>query len=47
MTDNRQHQIRLEDNSDRPMSDTENKENIQEGQEGQEAQEAPQKSEGT
>jgi len=38
MTDNKDNQITLEDNSDRPMSESENKENVQEG--------APQKQEG-
>ncbi len=39
MSESEQGRINLEDNSDRPMSDEENKENVQERQEGQEGQE--------
>lgn len=52
MSDSEQNRINLEDNSDRPMSDSENKENVQEGQqetqqEGQEeGQEGAPKKEG-
>ena len=45
MSDTETNRISLEDNSDHPMSESENKENVEEGQqEGQ--QEAPQKEEG-